>query len=105
MYNKNWTFYGDHLLQINGTATGATNSCSYYGLAIYSIDKSVMKVKESNFIELQYFEVTALDYRMALSPDFLNRLHTKLQFTNEVGGDNISFLDLKNTLRHYIHIQ
>ena len=38
LYNNNSIFDKNHLLQTNGTATGALNSCSYSDIAINRLD-------------------------------------------------------------------
>ena len=38
LYNNNSVFANEHLLQTNGTATGAPNSCSYADIAVASLD-------------------------------------------------------------------
>ena len=40
---NNFRFGSQNLLQLNGTATVAPNSCSYADLAAFDIDKSVMR--------------------------------------------------------------
>ena len=42
----------DHLLQTNGTAIGAPNSCSYFDLAVYRLDKLINKEQINNFSEI-----------------------------------------------------
>ena len=44
-----------HLLQTNGTATGALNSCSYADIAVASIDNAVLDQKATCFDDLVYF--------------------------------------------------
>ena len=53
-YN-NSRFGSQNLLQLNGTVTGAPNSCSYVDLAIFDIDKSVLQTKRNTFQEMRYF--------------------------------------------------
>ena len=55
VFNNNSKFADDDLLQLNGTATGAPNSCSYSDLAIYRLDQKIDKEKIDNFHELSYF--------------------------------------------------
>lgn len=43
LYNNNSVFANEHLLQTNGTATGAPNSCSYADIAVSSIDDAVFE--------------------------------------------------------------
>ena len=38
-------FPSQNLLELNGTATGAPNSCSYADLAVFNIDKNVLQAK------------------------------------------------------------
>ena len=44
-----------NLLQLNGTATGAPNSCSYADLAAFNIDKNVLQAKRNTYQEIRYF--------------------------------------------------
>ena len=44
---NNSRFASQNLLQLNGTATGAPNSCSYADLAAFDIDKSVLQAQRN----------------------------------------------------------
>ena len=44
-------FAGEHLLQTNGTATGAPKSCSCANIAVELIDNAVFDMMESDFSE------------------------------------------------------
>ena len=55
LYTNNSVFNGSNLLQTNGTATGAPNSCSYSDLAIEPIDTSIFEERDKNFNELRYY--------------------------------------------------
>ena len=52
---NNSRFGSQNLFQLNGTATGAPNSCSYADLAAFDIDKSVLQAKRNTFQEMRYF--------------------------------------------------
>ena len=52
---SNSRFGSQNLLQLNGTATAAPNSCSYADLAVFNIDKSVLQAKRNTFQEMRYF--------------------------------------------------
>ena len=52
LYHNNSSFNKTHLLQTNGTATGAPNSCSYSDLALQPIDDAIFREKLANFVEL-----------------------------------------------------
>ena len=55
LYNNNSVFADQNLLEIDGTATGSPNSCSYSDLAIYPLDKNILSAKQNEFPELYYF--------------------------------------------------
>ena len=107
--NKFAERYGSqNLLQSNNTATGAPNSCSYADLAVFNIDKNLLQAKRNTYQEMRYFD-RYCDYCLALStgplekPELflmiLNSIDSNLQFTIEVGGIELYFLDLKLTLK------
>ena len=55
LYNNNSVFANENLLQTNGTATGAPNSCSYANdIAVASLDQAIMEKKEKAFPEILY---------------------------------------------------
>ena len=100
LYSNNSSFNNTHLLQTNGTATGAPNSCSYSDLAVQPIDDAILKAK---FPELFFYGRYRDDClvlwngsleRLNEFHDFLNTLDPYLKFTIEVGGKLIRYLDL-----------
>lgn len=104
LYNNNSTFADLNLLQTNGTATGAPNSCSYADLAVTPIDNTVFNAMESSFTEMRYFgryrddcftiwvgERERLDDFLT----FLNSQSDQLKFTMEMGDQQLCFLDVK----------
>ena len=92
-YN-NSRFGSQNLLQLNGTVTGAPNSCLYADLAIFDIDKSVLQAKGNTFQEMRYFG-RYRDEKLELFLMFLNSIDSNLWFTIEVGGNKLCVLDLK----------
>ena len=100
---NNSTFNNTNLLQTNGTATGAPNSCSYSDLAVKPIDDAIFSEKDANFAELLFYwryrddcfviwvgsEERLHEFHM-----FINSLDEHLKFTVEIGGLRIAFLDL-----------
>ena len=52
LFNNDSEFDQDHLQQTNSTATGAPNSCSYFDLANYRLDKMINNEQVHNFSEL-----------------------------------------------------
>ena len=103
LYNNNSKFDQDHLLQTNGTATGAPNSCSYSDLAIYRLDELIKNEKINNFHELFFYGRyrddcyviwVGCDERINEFHQFLNSLDEDLKFTIEIAKDYLCFLDL-----------
>ena len=90
---NNSKFNGQHLLQTDGTAMGAPNSCSYADLATSVIDKQIFDAHD-DFPELFHYskfpddtfslwsgDVNRLDNFL----DFINTLDTNVKFTMEIG--------------------
>ena len=104
LHNNNSIFSSTNLLQTNGTATGAPNSCSYADLAVSPIDDQVFKAMESSYSELRYYGRYRDDclaiwdgsrQRLQSFFSFLNSLNKDLQYTMEIGGTQLCFLDVK----------
>ena len=56
LYNNKSVFDKKHLLQTNGTAAGAPNSCSCSDVAINRLDRLIEQEQANNFKELFFFE-------------------------------------------------
>ena len=91
---NNSKFNGKHLLQTDGTAMGAPNSCSYADLATAPIDDMVYEAQKDTFPEIfvyykfrdDVFNLWAGDvYRIDDFLDFLNSLDDTIKFTLEIG--------------------
>lgn len=91
---NNSTFNNQHLVQTDGTAQGAPNSCSYADLATMDIDRKVIQSMNRRFQELHIFKKYRDDVFAIWCGDpiriddflsFLNSLDTNLKFTLEVG--------------------
>ena len=104
LYNNNSQFAMENLLQVNGTATGAPNSCSYADIAIAPIDDAVFQKMQSDFKELRYFGRYRDDClslwcgsrdRLQQFFSFLNSLSNDLKFTMEIGEQSLCFLDVE----------
>jgi len=104
LFNNNSVFANTNLLQTNGTATGAPNSCSYADMAVSPIDDEVFKAMETTFQEMKYFGRYRLSIwvgtleRLQEFHEFLNSLNCDLKFTMEVGDNELCFLDAKITI-------
>ena len=97
-------FANENLLQTNGTATGAPNSCSNADIAVASIDQAIMEQKETAFLEILYFGRyrddslvlwDGTDEKLQKLYSFINTLNPDLKFTMEIGNPSICFLDLR----------
>ena len=104
----NSRFCSQNLLQLNGTATGAPNSCLHSDLDVFNINKNVLlaktKKRKNTYQEMQYFGQCRHDCLLfSTSPlekfelflIILNSTDSNLQYTMEVGGNELRFLDLK----------
>ena len=99
-----------YLLQTNGTATGASNSCSYSHLAIHRLEKLINNKRINNLGELFFYGRYGDDCfiiwngskeRLNSFHQFLNSLDKDLKFTMEIGKGSLSFLDLKISIGDY----
>ena len=104
LFNNNSIFDNKNLLQTNGTATGAPNSCSYSDIAVSKIDDAVFKEMKSKYKELKYYgryrdDCFALwegnSEKLHQFFDFINSLDNDLKFTMEIGNKELCFLDVK----------
>ena len=103
LYCNNSIFNNTNLLQTNGTATGAPNSCSYSDLALKPLDEAIFAEAESYYPELFFYGRyrddcfllwTGSVERLHQFFNFINTLDERLKFTMEIGGDTLAFLDL-----------
>ena len=107
---NNFSFGSQNLLQLNGAATGEPNSCSYADLAVFNIDKNVLRAEINTYQEMRYFGQYRDDClalwtgpleKLELFLMFLNSVDSNLQFSIEVGGNELYFIDLKLTLKDH----
>ena len=101
-YN-NSIFDGKHLIQTNGTAMGAANSCSYADIAVGVIDDVIISASESDFKESLFFGRfrddcfniwLGTEERLHEFLQLLNSISPSIQFTMEIGGDILRYLDI-----------
>ena len=107
---NNSKFAKQNLLQSNGTAIGAPNSCSYADLAVSPIGEKVLSASENTFREILYFGLYRDDgltlwagsmERLCQFRDYLNSLDPNLKFKVTVGeNDELTFLDLRIILKN-----
>ena len=101
--NNNSTFNRENYIQMNGTATGAKNSCSYSDLALEPVDKEIYRAQLTIFKEILAYARFRDDCFLVWLGDkdllsrfvyFVNILDPSLKFTVEFGGMSIEFMDL-----------
>ena len=104
LYNNNLVFANENLWQTNGTATVASNLCSYADIAVASIDQAIMRQKETAFPEILYFGRyrddclvlwNVADEKLQKLYNFIDTLNPDLMFAIEIGNQSICFLDLR----------
>jgi hypothetical protein len=107
--SNNSVFNGKHLVQTNGTATGAKNSCSYSDLALEPIDNEIYQAQRTIFKEIVTYFRFRDDCFLIWNGDlslinqfvyFVNILDPSLKFTVEIGGKSLKFMDLLITLEN-----
>ena len=100
------TFRGQYWLQENGTAMGPKNSCSYANIVAENIDVPVLAACNV-YPELRcwyrFRDDTFVLWRGTVEQlqaffHLLNTFDSCLQFTMDIGGRNLHFLDLEITL-------
>ena len=109
LLHNNLGFANIYQLQTNGTATGATNSCSYSDIAISHLDKIINARRAVQFQECFYFGRYRGDCLVLWCGDIeklndfhkmLNTLDEKSKFTMEIRGNSTCFLDLKISIEN-----
>ena len=95
--SNNSKFAKQNLLQSNGTATGAPNSCSYPDLAVSPIGEKILSASENTFREILYFGLYRDDglalwvgsmEKLCQFRDFFNSLDPYLKFKMTVGEND-----------------
>ena len=110
LYNKNSKFDQDHLLQRNGIATEALDSCSYFDLAIHRLDKLITNERINNIGELFFYRRyrgncfviwNGSKERLNNFHQFLSFLDDDLKFAMEIAKGSLCFLNLKIPIVDY----
>ena len=101
---NNFTFNGDHYLQINGTAMGTKMAPSYANIFMGKLEKQLLEssierpLSWYRFIDDVDMKWTRNDEELQnfLSRD--NNLDPSIKFTHEISNTTISFLDTSSSL-------
>ena len=108
---NNFTFNGDHYLQINGTAMGTKMAPSYANIFMGKLEKQLLEssierpLSWYRFIDDVDMKWTQNDEELQnfLSRD--NNLHPSIKFTHEISNTTISFLDTSSSFRKVYYSQ
>ncbi|XP_071124035.1 uncharacterized protein [Mytilus edulis] len=102
---NNFTFNGDHYLQINGTAMGTKMAPSYANIFMGRLEKQIIAASLSK--PLSWFRfIDDVDMKWIESQqkldDFIrhaNNAHHSIKFTYEISDSKISFLDTTTSIK------
>ena len=106
--HNNFTFNGEHVLQINGTAMGTKMAPSYANIFMGKLEKLI--IQSAPHKPLSWFRfIDDVDMKWTESEENLNRffdhannVHPTIKFTHETSRNNISFLDTYTTCENGI---
>jgi hypothetical protein len=101
---NNFTFNGNHYLQINGTAMGTKMAPSYANIFMGKFEKQLLESSIERPLSW-YRSIDDVDMRWTQSDEELqnflsraNNLHPSIKFTHEISNTTISFLDTSSSL-------
>jgi hypothetical protein len=101
---NNFTFNGDHYLQINGTAMGTKMTPSYANTFMGKFEKQLLESSIERPLSW-YRIIDDVDMKWTQSDEELqnflsraNNLHPSIKFTHEISNTSISFLDTSSSL-------
>ena len=96
---NNFTFNGDHYLQINGTAMGTNMAPSYANTFMGKFESSIERpLSWYRFIDDVDMKWTQSDEELQNFLSRANNLHPSIKFTHEISNTTISFLDTSSSL-------
>ena len=103
--HNNFTFNGEHFLQINGTAMGTKMAPSYANIFMGKLEKQILD--SSLYHPLSWFRfIDDVDMKWDETEeelhkfiDHANSVHPSIKFTHETSRSKISFLDTTTTLQ------
>ena len=101
---NNFTFNGDHYLQINGAAMGTNMAPSYANTFMEKFEKQLLESSIERPLSWYRF-IDDVDMKWTQSDEELqnflsraNNLHPSIKFTHEISNTTISFLDTSSSL-------
>ena len=103
--NNNFTFDGNHYLQINGTAMGTKMAPSYANIFMGDLEERLLlsSLKQPlswfRFIDDVDMKWTHGDKELDEFLEHANSIHPSIKFTHEVSKTKMSFLDTTTTVK------
>lgn len=101
---NNFTFNGDHFLQINGTAMGTKMAPSYANIFMGKLEKELLQSSIERPLSWYRF-IDDVDMKWIHTDEGLqnfitraNNIHPSIKFTYEISKSSISFLDTSSSL-------
>lgn len=102
--HNNFTFNGEHYLQINGTAMGTKMAPSYANIFMGRLEKQLLETSIEKPLSWYRF-IDDVDMKWIETEENLenfiihaNSVHPTIKFTHEISKSNITFLDTTSTL-------
>jgi hypothetical protein len=101
---NNFTFNGDHYLQINGTAMGTKMAPSYANTFMEIFEKKLLEssierpLSWYRFVDDAGMKLTQSDEELQNFLSCANNLHPSIKFIHEISNTTISFLDTSSSL-------
>ena len=99
LHSKNFTFNGDHYLQIGGTAMGTGVAPNYINLFMDWLEtKALNNWPDKLLVWLRFIDEIVIIWTYGESKllkiiEYLNSIHSTIKFTNQQGPKRINFLD------------
>ena len=103
--NNNFTFDGNHYLQINGTAMGTRMAPSYANIFMGDLEERLLlsslqqPLSMFRFIDDVDMKWTHGDKELDEFLEHANSIHPSIKLTNEVSKTKMSFLDTTTTVK------
>ena len=103
--NNNFTFDGNHYLQINGTAMGTKMAPSYANIFMRDLEERLLlsslkqPLSRFRFIDDVDMKWTHGDIELGELLEHANSIHPSIEFTHEMSKTKMSFLDTTTTVK------
>lgn len=103
--HNNFTFNGEHYLQVNGTAMGTKMAPSYANIFMGKLEKQILETAEKQplswfrFIDDVDMKWTETEEQLDKFMQHANSAHPSIKFTHEISRTKITFLDTTTIIK------